>query len=284
MAQADLKRCGQDFFYFDQGAPRLGTVLVLHGFPDTPHSFAALSEALATAGYRVLRPFLPGYAPDRFQGPFDIGSVRARMLEFIETLELVGPLHLVGHDWGAVLSYALLHHRPELFAPSVTMSAPHPLHFADPKEIALSQLSRSAYMLFFQVPALPEAWLRSTRTSLVSTLWRRWSPSYRLAENDQAIIAECLRSSGSAPFAYYRKLLSTLYAEPRCLGDLEVPLLYLHGEEDGCITWATAQGQERYCKAGYHSVLLRNAGHFLQAEVPEEVATEAVAWFQGKGP
>jgi pimeloyl-ACP methyl ester carboxylesterase len=268
---------GYEFFYFDEGEARAGTILVLHGFPDTPHSFEPLATAFANQGYRVLRPFLPGYSPSRWRGPFDVSNVSSRILKFLESVE-AGPVHLLGHDWGALLSYAMLYERPECFVGSATMSVPHPLHLMR-RGPSLEQLLRSAYILFFQLPWLPEAWLDSRRRQLVATLWKRWSPDLRLPAATVADIESCLRDSSSAPFAYYRNLVLRFRQNLACFGEIEVPLFYVHGANDGCIGQAMAEGQEHYFTAGYETRTLSGVGHFLQLEAPAELAQLLGRWF-----
>lgn len=49
---------GLEFGYFEEGEGPL--VLMLHGFPDSPHTWDDLRPALAREGYRVVTPFLRG--------------------------------------------------------------------------------------------------------------------------------------------------------------------------------------------------------------------------------
>jgi pimeloyl-ACP methyl ester carboxylesterase len=59
--------------------------------------------------------------------------------------------------------------------------------------------------------------------------------------------------------------------------------LHLHGSEDGCISYAMAEGQERYFKAEFHSEPLPGVGHFLHLEAPQPVA-QAILNFIGPPP
>lgn len=267
---------GHDFFFLEDGEASRGTILILHGFPDTPHSFAPLADRFAKQGYRVLRPFLPGYSPSQWKGPFDVRSISARILRFLACAE-TGPVHLVGHDWGAVLSYAMLHQSPESFLRSATMSVPHPMHLLR-QTPSVDQLLKSSYMLFFQLPLLPEAWLYFPWQPLVRTLWKRWSPGLSPSTETIAVINQCLKDSGTAPFSYYRNLVLSL--RPEAFGNVHVPLFYMHGGQDGCTRRELTEGQERYFKAGYREQVFRDAGHFLQLEATEEVSELLGDWFE----
>ena len=131
---------------FDEGRSRNGTLLLLHGFPDVPTTFDALADELVARGYRVLRPYLPGYAPSSYPGPFDVASLCTRLLRVLDPL-CDEPCHLIGHDWGAVLGYALLRRAPERFLSGTCLSVPHPLHLLRRAHKEPAQLGRSAYML-----------------------------------------------------------------------------------------------------------------------------------------
>lgn len=273
---------GQEFCYYDEGEPTLGTVVLLHGFPDTPRSFAVVAKDLASQGYRVLRPYLPGYAPSRWWGPFDVRTIAQRIAKFVEALDL-GPVFLVGHDWGAVLGYSLLSLRPDLFLRGVTISVPHPLFAIDPKQFTLKQARKSAYILFFQLPWIPEALARSSRVKLVSRIWREWSPSYVPSAAEMNEIEQCLAKSGSGPFSYYRGLLSSFRSRPRAFAGIDLPLLYVHGEEDGCLGVEYTRGQEQFFRGPFREQVLSGVGHFVQAEAPHRLAQILGDWFREEG-
>jgi len=84
-------------------APR--SVVLLHGWPDSPRCWAAVAPALAQQGWRVLVPALRGFAPTRFlradtPRTGQLSALGRDLLEFIDALGLHQPA-LVGHDWGA---------------------------------------------------------------------------------------------------------------------------------------------------------------------------------------
>jgi pimeloyl-ACP methyl ester carboxylesterase len=270
---------GDEQFYFDEGEPTLGTVVLLHGFPDTPRSYGEVASLLVTQGYRVVRPYLPGYAPSQWRGAFDVASLSQCISEFVENLK-AGPVLLVGHDWGALLAYATLHRRPDLFRCALTISVPHPRFLVQPKNATLSQIYQSSYILLFQLPLLPEALARFAGAQMIAKLWRQWSPSYRATRQELSVIETCIVASKNAPFGYYRKLLPSLLARPDNYGEIEVPLLYLHGEKDGCIDASYAHGQGEYFRSAFEVEIVREVGHFPQVEQPTLLAQRIASWFQ----
>jgi pimeloyl-ACP methyl ester carboxylesterase len=89
--------------------------LVLHGFPDAPPTFAPLLGALADRGYRVVAPWLRGYAPSPLAGPYDVDRLADDVLAWADRLSPTQPVALVGHDWGAAVTYVACARAPARF-------------------------------------------------------------------------------------------------------------------------------------------------------------------------
>ena len=266
------------------GDPRAPIVLVLHGFPDAPPTFGPFLAAVAARGYRAIAPWLRGYAPSVMTGPYDPDTLADDLAAWLAALSPHGPAFVVGHDWGAIATYAACARTPTQIAAAVTLAVPHPLaflHHADP-----AQLARSWYMLFFQLPGAPRA-ARVADFALIDHLWQRWSPAYNLPPELRAAIHDCLAASWPAPTLYYRALIRPFgRARARLRHDsplrrpLTVPTLYLHGADDGCIGVDVGRGAERHFAGPYQHDVLADTGHFLAAERPDDVAARAHAWFQ----
>ncbi|CAN5589532.1 alpha/beta hydrolase [soil metagenome] len=278
--------------------------LCLHGFPDTAHGFRKLAPYLVDAGYRVVAPFMRGYAPSSLasDGSYHIGAVMDDALRVRDALGAGERDVLIGHDWGAIAGTGLAAlpagQLSTPFAKAVIMSVPPSASFRAASGVREraglvaklpGQLLRSWYIMFFQMPWLPE---RSSRR-MVPLLWRRWSPGYTGADLEQdlryvdaAIGAPAnweaalgtYRAMGrnSTPPAQYAELHKHWLLAP------QVPVLYLHGNDDGCMTAALADGVERILPPGSRTALVDDAGHFLQLEQPQQVAGLIVD-FVGRG-
>jgi pimeloyl-ACP methyl ester carboxylesterase len=92
-------------------------VVLLHGFPDTPHSFAQLQSALVDAGWRVTVPWLRGYHPDSIVAgrPYDAETLGRDALALLDAIGAPRAV-VVGHDWGALIAYVAATLAPEGFA------------------------------------------------------------------------------------------------------------------------------------------------------------------------
>ena len=198
------------FHALQGGDPDGQPTLVLHGFPDHPPTAAPFLAELGRRGRRVVAPWLRGYAPSPTAGPFDFAALTSDVLALIDRWSPGRAVELVGHDWGALITYDACVTAPERIERAVTLAVPHPLTFLSRPRPA--QLRRSWYMGLFQLPG--SGWLATARDlALIDHFWRRWSPGLSLDPALQAELHEHLRASMPAPLKYYRAML-----RPACLG------------------------------------------------------------------
>ncbi len=265
--------------------------VLVHGFPDTAHTWRHLGPELAAAGYRVLAPFTRGYAPSGLpaDGSFHVPALMDDVLGLHRAHGGDDRAVLVGHDWGAITANGIAASSANPFGAIVSLAVP-PLTAMNPRRddvgrwlrILPRQAGLSWYTLFNQLPLLPER----TFDSLVAHLWRRWSPGYD-ATVDLAHLAVSLPDDAhrSAAIGYYRAqpkawrlpahyqpLAKDWVSEPR------VPLLYLQGADDGCLDprWAGRVGDS--LPAGSRVSVIEGAGHFLQLERPDVVNAQVLEY------
>lgn len=256
-------------------------VLVQHGFPDAREGHVPLAERLVAAGYRVVLPALRGYAPSSVarSGRHDALAAGDDLVALARRLGDGKPVRLVGHDWGAVATFAAVTAAPTLFAHAVTMSVPHPSALV--RALGPAQLRRSAYIGGFQFPGLAEAWLARDDLALVDRMWRAWSPGFEPPAALMAAIKAGLRDRIGPALAYYRALRSParLREARRVFGPIDVPTTHLHGARDSCIHPRCADSAERWFRRGYALEVIEGVGHFLVAERPDVIAERVLAAF-----
>jgi len=264
-------------------------VLCLHGFPDNPQTFKHQLPALADAGYRAIAPTLRGYEPSSqpADGDYTVATMARDVLAWLDGLG-EERVHLVGHDWGAAITYAAGSLAPERFASLTTIAVPHSPRFFEGVKRVPGQLQRSWYMSFFQLRGLADWALERNDWALVRRLWRTWSPG---AEPDEAEWAE-LRATFEAPgvkkamLAYYRQNASPSVAlgwkasEAMKLTIVPVRTLAITGADDGCIDTRMYDHtfDERDFPAGFRIERIAGAGHFVQREQPDEVTALLLEW------
>lgn len=265
---------GVEFAYLTVGEGPLA--LCLHGFPDTAHTWRHLMPELAGRGYRAVAPFSRGYAPTEI--PADGAYEEAALVADVRALheELGGDENavIVGHDWGAFPAYALAGR----FRRAVALAVPPP-GAQLPGLLAYEQLKRSFYIFLFQTvlaePAVADP-------AFLDRLWRDWSPGHDPAE-DLAFVRRSLGEPANmaAAIGYYRAALGTTPpsgrypdADPATAG----PVLYLHGERDGCMGVEMAKDAAGSLPPGSRVELVPDAGHFLHLERPAEVNRLILDW------
>ncbi len=260
--------------YLEAGPADGPLVLLLHGFPDVAESWLDVMVRLASEGLRAVAPVMPGYDPSPVPASYDIDTLSEILFAFAHALQ-PEPALWVGHDWGAAVTHnAAAHGLPSA---AVTISVPHPLTFLDYMARTPAQLRRSSYMAFFQLPGLPE---RAIRHGLVRELWRRWSPALELPGDAMAHVESTLVRSLPGPLEYYRAMFRPLrpfLRRARQLRPTHVPMLYLHGADDGCIAPEAGEGQGRWYRGPFESRVI-NGGHFLPNESSGAVAEAILEW------
>ncbi|WP_319454636.1 MULTISPECIES: alpha/beta hydrolase [unclassified Mycobacterium] len=261
-------------------------VICLHGFPDSAWSWRHVGAILGDKGFRVVAPFMRGYAPTALPADRDyhIGALAYDAAQLCHALGGQDAV-VVGHDWGAFASNALAANPDSPFGLHVSMSVP-PIGGMTPRRGSLGrhlrllpgQMRMSWYVMYFQLPWLPER----TVHRIIAKLWRDWSPGYDGADDvAHALDALPTLDRRAAALAYYRALGRNTRAGPR-YADMHgerygLPrgrFLYLHGTDDGCMQPGFVDLLRDVLPPEATATMIPNAGHFLQVEQPEVVAAE----------
>lgn len=254
--------------------------LCLHGFPDAAPTWRFLLPALASAGFRPVAPWLRGYAPTAVpaDGLYQVGALARDAAALHEALGGGDDAVLVGHDWGAMATYAAVGWQPERWRRAVTMAVP-PAGVLFGGLTSYDQLRRSWYMFFFQSP-LAEAAVTADDMAFIDRLWADWSPGYDPTPDLPAVKAALGSPANvAAAVGYYRATLGSGKTDPSLdapqggwLTPSPVPTLYLHGRDDGCLGSELVAGAEAHLPGrGSRAEVLDGVGHFLHLEAPDLV-------------
>ncbi len=257
-----FEHSGLTFEVTDTGPADGEAVVLLHGFPQQPASFAAVVPQLNAAGLRTLVPTQRGYTPGaRPTGRRDYRTA-ATVADVIALLDAAGVerARVVGHDWGGAQAWGAAAWHPDRVSALIVLSTPHPA--AMMKAFRTSrQALMSWYMALFQLPALPELLAARTlaRTLRSSGLPAEQVTAYAAAMQDPAALTGALNWYRGLPFS----------SEP--LGRIRVPTRYVWGRRDFALGRRAAELTGDYVTGPYEFCEL-DAGHWLPERRPEAVA------------
>jgi pimeloyl-ACP methyl ester carboxylesterase len=273
---------GVRLHYVEAGSGPL--VILLHGFPEFWYSWRHQIPALAAAGYRVVAPDMRGYNVSE-KPP----GVRSYLIETLAD-DVAGLIrHLgettavvAGHDWGGGVAWYVPMRHPAIVEKLIVLNAPHPGALVREMR-TLSQMRKSWYILFFQLPWLPEALFRSRGYAMLDRVMRR-DPVRAGAFSDADIrhYKRALSRPGAltATINYYRAMLRRnpreAMQEPLTIA---CPTLLIWGEQDRYLGVPLTEGLERWVPA-IRVERIPEASHWVQIDAPERVNTLMLEFLQ----
>ncbi|MFC9132592.1 alpha/beta fold hydrolase [Streptomyces sp. NPDC057099] len=293
-------------------------VLLLHGFPESWYAWRHQLPALAAAGYRAVAVDVRGYG--RSSRPAAVESYRMRELveDNVAVVRALGERSavVVGHDWGASIAATSALLRPEVFRAVGLLSVPYtPPGGQRPGEVfARMGGDEEFYVSYFQEPGRAEAeiepdvrgWLAGFYAALsADTMPEADAPDphfvgrggrlrdrfpagplpHWLDEADLDVYAgEFERTGMTGALNRYRNMdrdwedLADFAGAP-----VTQPSLFIGGSLDASTTWL-ADAIEAYpttLPGLTTSHILKDCGHFLQQERPDETNRLLIEWLAG---
>ncbi|MFO0734701.1 MAG: alpha/beta fold hydrolase [Labilithrix sp.] len=189
----------------DDAAP---LVLMVHGFPDFWYSWRHQILPIAEAGFRVVAIDLRGYnLSDKPEGIASYGTavVAKDLADLIDSLG-AKRAHVIGHDWGAGISWAFAMAHPDRLDRLALCNGPHPENLLASMRDPV-QLARSWYVFLFQIPWLSNEICKLDGFKLLLDGFR--TPAVtpgKITPHDLEIYAKSYRQPGAvdAMLRYYR--------------------------------------------------------------------------------
>ena len=261
-------------------------VLCLHGFPELGRSWRHQLPALASAGYRAVAPDLRGYGETELRGPFDLPTLVEDVAALVAVLGRERAV-VMGHDWGGAVAWSVAARRPSVVERLVVLNCPPPQNLARAIVRSPAQLRRSWYVLFFQLPWLPERRMAANAAevvgrALVGGSHRREAWTREEVDAYRAAFARPGRAKAAIDWyrAGFRR--SVRPRRGRARATVAAPTLVLWGVEDrflGRELVTLERLRDAFSEGNVPSVvLIEDAGHFVQNEAPERVNDELLRW------
>jgi pimeloyl-ACP methyl ester carboxylesterase len=263
-------------------------VILLHGFPECWYSWRHQLKALGEH-YRVVAPDMRGY--NLSDKPPRVEDYRVERLvdDVLGLIRHFGAREaaIVGHDWGAFVAWAVAQRHPSYVWKLAALQVPPRAVWV--ANMTLRQALKSWYMLYFQIPRLPEWGIRAGDFAQLERMFKRTARPGTFTDTDIAVYKDALRQEGALTggINYYRAnfgrlgeaFLSLLRggggrdkrAGFRDEERIRVPTLFVYGARDFAIVPETVRGVEAYLDAPYREVRLATSGHWVQQESPAEI-------------
>jgi pimeloyl-ACP methyl ester carboxylesterase len=263
-----FRRDGLTFDVLDAGPSDGEPVVLLHGFPQDSTAWNEVTPALHQHGLRTLAPDQRGYCPTarpRGRSRYRLRETTDDVLALLDAAGLESA-HVVGHDWGGLVAWALGAWHPDRIRTLSVLSVPHPAAMA--KAILTSdQALRSYYVGVFQIPVLPERLLLAGRGAAL-----RWMLGHGgLPEDTVDRYVHRMREPGALPAAlgWYRALP---WNGQDPVGTVRVPTLHVWSTGDAFLGRAGIEATEQYVDAPYRLEVLDDVPHWIPELAPDRVA------------
>lgn len=250
-------------------------VLCFHGFPDTAETWDVVGPGIAAAGYRVVAPFMRGYAPTAI--PAADTDSRTLGNDVLALIAALGghPARVIGHDWGAEAVYAAAGLDPTAIERLVAIAIPHRVGVRPTPSI----LWALRHFLSLTLPGA-EARFAANNYYAIEMFWRRWSPTWQYSEADLSVARAAFAQPGvvHAALGYYRQ--ARVLAPAFLRAKITVPTLCIAGGDDPGV----APGVFVACGSqfgGPYAVTTVAGGHFCHRESPQAVIDAIVPFLRG---
>src|SRR3954464_2779740 len=251
----------------DDGRP----VLLLHGFPETALSWAAVTPLLAEAGLRTYAPDQLGYSPGA--RPAEVGAYALQNLAQV-TADLMTALavpraDVVGHDWGANVAWALAAWHGDRVRSLTAGSVPHPAAFTAAWRRDPEQQERSSYIrLFRQEGKAEEVLLADGARRLRRMLGSRETTGVPADAVEEYVAVLSAPGALTAALNWYRAMGAGAAVDP-----VEVPTTFVWSDGDVAIGRTAAEGCGAHVGGDFRFVALPGVSHWIPEQAPERLAT-----------
>jgi haloalkane dehalogenase len=246
----------------------LGTVLCLHGYPESSYMWRHLLEAVADAGWQAVAPDLPGYGDSPYAGS---GTWQAHV-DAVDTFhreQELGEVVLVMHDWGGLIGLRWACEHPDLVRALVISDTGF---FADGKWHGMADALRT--------PGQGEQLVDGLDRDGFAGMLRAVSP-----DMDDRSVNEYFKAYGSeerrrGQLELYRSGDFSELQQYDLGATVRAPALLLWGEDD---PFAPVSGARRFERELEHARLhvVPGAGHFVYDDEPAACSEAVVAFLDG---
>lgn len=274
-------------FEFVQAGSHDGVpALLLHGFPGSLASWHPLLPLLAQAGMQPIAVNQRGYSPGARPPGVDDYGIEHLVDDVLKILNTIGwdRVHLIGHDWGAVVAWFVAAQHPHRLHSLTALSIPHPRAFGHALTNDPAQREGSAYIDLLCQPGKAEDVLLADGARRLQAMFEFEPPvPQHLVEAHLDVLSE--RSALTAALNWYRapghhgsvsgtRALAGLGSQ---LSPVPVPTTYIWGAKDAAMRRVGAERCADFVTGDYRFVELADIGHWIPEQAPRTIAQEVLA-------
>lgn len=270
------------------GATDRPPVVLLHGFPEFWYSWRHQIPALVDAGFSVVAPDLRGYnLSDK-----PAGRESYHLDHLVEDVACVvrstghTRAHIVGHDWGGILSWAFAGRHPELLDRLAIMNAPH-MEAYRRNARRPPQLFMSWYVAFFCLPAIPELALAADNYAAIRSMFSDKTArkeAFSREDIDKYVQAIAQPGALTAALNWYRcGMLSKGGMKPARQARVNAPTMIIWGEQDPALHISNLNGLEEFA-SDLRIKRIPEVSHWVQCEAAAAVNAGLIPFLKGEVP
>lgn len=261
-----------------QGADK-PLIVMLHGFPECWYSWRHQLRFLAPH-FECVAPDLRGYGETDAPVGVESYSLDKLIGDVAELIEACGRQRaiIMAHDWGGAIAWATALQRPELVEKLVVMNCPHLKIFRENLLGNPRQILKSWYILFFQIPGLPEALIRARDFATLKRMLRGSAiQKSAFSDDDLRHYRAAFRNpySITAAINYYRALFRENLRHRRGPEWIDrkiiAPTMVIWGEQDVALRKELTFGMKELFQASFEIHYVPDSGHWVQQEKPQQV-------------
>ena len=236
-------------------------VILLHGFPQTSYEWRNQISALGEAGFRAVAPNQRGYSAGARPATIQDYAVPRLVEDIVGLADAVGAerFHIVGHDWGAIIAWAVAVSAPARVISASPVSVPHPDAFArvlgDPTSC---QPEASSYFDVFVQPDSEDNFVASDNAGLRGFF----------AGIEEDAVEDYVQVLGSkaalgAALNWYRANIADRQVSGPAMGVVRVPTMFTWSDGDTALCIDGAELTEEYVDAPYRFEVIEGVSHWI---------------------
>lgn len=253
-------------------------VILLHGFPQFWYAWRHQIPAL-TKHFKIIVPDLRGYGET--EKPPQVSDYRTSLIA-TDIAALINALgyekaHIAGHDWGGAVAWQLALEHPEVVDRLAVLNCPHPAVFSKALRSNFSQMRRSWYIFFFQIPYIPEFIFKMfDKALLASALRGNTMRKETFTDEDLAQYLLALQKPGvfTAALNYYRATFRQLLHVKKSkekMNKIAAPTLLIWGEKDTALGKELTYNMNPFFSNTFDIHYVPDCGHWVNEEQPDLV-------------